>query len=304
MKKVSIVIPTYKRPDFLERAINSVLNQDYGNFEIIVIDDNGQGTIEQIKTHQVIKKYTNLINFKYIAHEKNLNGSCARNTGIKNSSGDYICFLDDDDQFMKNKISKQVKLLEKQDEKWGACYTGNTRIYPTGTKFKHIPKKRGNLYFEILASKVDLCAGSTLMIKREVIDKIGYFDESFDRHQDIEFILRISRYYKIDVEMNSLVNIFMHPASNRSKNAEQFEERKKYFLTKFNTSIKILPKNKQWDILFIHNIDIAKQYFKQKNLKKGLSYIKASGKPLKGIYRIILDTTRYYFRQMLIKMGR
>ncbi|MFI8493297.1 glycosyltransferase family 2 protein [Peribacillus butanolivorans] len=304
MKKVSIIIPTYKRPDFLDRAIDSVFRQDYENIEIIVIDDNGLGTIEQIQTYKKIEKYIKLKKFKYLAHETNLNGSCARNTGIKNSSGSYICFLDDDDQFEPNKISKQVKLLENHAENWGACYSGHTRIYPTGAKFIHIPKHRGDLYFEILASKIDLCAGSTLMIKSEVINKVGYFDESFLRHQDIEFILRISRYYKIEVEMDSLVNIFMHPDSNRSKNAEQFEVRKKYFLDKFNAAIKILPENKQRYIFFNHNIDIAKQYFKQKNIKKGLGYVKASRNPLKGLYKIFLDSTAYYFRQMLIKIGR
>ncbi|MDT3766197.1 glycosyltransferase family 2 protein [Priestia filamentosa] len=304
MKKVSIVIPTYKRPDFLERAIDSILNQDYKNLEIIIVDDNGWGTPEQIQTYKKIEKYEDMENFKYIAHEKNLNGSCARNTGIKNSSGDYICFLDDDDQFMPNKVSEQLRLLESQDENWGACYAGHTRVYPTGVRFKHIPEKRGDLYFDILAGKIDLCAGSTLMIKREVINKVGHFDESFTRHQDIEFILRVSRYYKIDVAMDSLVNIFMHPDSNRSKNAEQFEVRKKYFLEKFNTSIQVLPESKQRYIFFTHNIDIAKQYLKQKNLRKGLGYVKSSGKPVKGLYKIIVDMTAYCFRQMIIRIGR
>ncbi|MFJ7927804.1 glycosyltransferase family 2 protein [Peribacillus sp. NPDC096448] len=304
MKKVSVVIPTYKRPVFLERAIDSVLSQDYADLEIIVVDDNGQGTIEQIETYKKIKRYIKLGNFKYIAHEINLNGSCARNTGIKNSSGNYICFLDDDDQFEPSKIRNQVKLLENQDENWGACYSGHTRIYPTGAKFIHVPKHRGDLYFEILASKIDHCAGSTLMIKSEVINKVGYFDESFLRHQDIEFILRISRNYKIEVEKESLVNIYMHSDSNRSKNAEQFEVRKKYFLEKFNNAIEILPKNKKKYIFYTHNIDIAKQFFKQKNIKKGLWYVKASGSPFKGLYKVFLDSTAYYFRQMLIKLGR
>lgn len=304
MKKVSVIIPTFKRPDFLERAIESALHQDYKNIEVIVVDDNGRGTADQLETYETVKKYTTSENFLYIAHETNLNGSCARNTGIKSSKGDYICFLDDDDQFMPDKVRKQVDLLEGNSGDWGACYSGHTRVYPTGAKFKHIPKKRGNLYFDILAAKIDLCAGSTLMIKKDVIDKVGFFDESFTRHQDIEYILRVSKFHKIDVSNHSLVNIFMHPTSNRSKSAEQFEERKKYFLDTFNSSIKSLPEYKQRYVYFAHNIDIAKQYLKQKNIKKCLLFVKTSGRPLTGLIKIIWDTVTYYIRKKQIKMGR
>ena len=73
-KLVSVIIPTYSRPVNLKRAINSVLNQSYNNIEIIVVDDNGDGTYNQIRTEKEINEYMSLNNFRYLKHNKNRNG--------------------------------------------------------------------------------------------------------------------------------------------------------------------------------------------------------------------------------------
>ncbi|MGW8424545.1 glycosyltransferase family 2 protein [Peribacillus simplex] len=301
MKLVSIIIPTFRRPTYLQRAIESALKQDYSNIEIIVVDDNGAGTPEQLETYGKIKEYLNNSKFKYIKHEKNRNGSYARNTGIKNSKGEYICFLDDDDEFILNKVSNQVKMLEGLGNDWGACYTGHIRVFPSGAQIRSTANTRGNLLFDILASKIDHCAGSTLMVKREVIERVGFFDENFTRHQDIEFILRISHHYNIDVVNEPQVYIYVHPESNRSKTAEQFEIRKRYYLDTFNSLIKTLPNKQQKEINFVHKIDIAKQFLKEKNYNKVIHYIKESGNPILGIGKIVLSAIRFYTKR--IKIG-
>ncbi|NHN34327.1 glycosyltransferase family 2 protein [Paenibacillus agricola] len=304
MKMVSVIIPTFRRPLFLQRAIDSVLNQNYENIQIIVVDDNGIGTTDQIETFKIIEKYQALNSFKYITHKTNLNGSSARNTGIREAKGEYICFLDDDDEFEQFKISKQVELLESLNNDWGACYTGHTRVYPTGAHLEYTANIEGNLVFNILGCKVDLCAGSTLMIKQEIINNIGFFDESFARHQDIEFVLRVAQFYKITCVKESLVKIYMHPSSNRSKNAEQFEFRKKYFLETFKSFIdNLTPEDKRY-VYFVNYIDIAKQYLKEKKARKFLEYINISGKPIIGLFKVFLDTISFYIRQQRIKLGK
>lgn len=120
--KVSVVIPTYKRPKYLKRALDSVLRQTYKNIEIIVVDDNNSDDEYRIETEKFMKKF-NDSRIKYIKHERNKNGSAARNTGIKNSSGKYITFLDDDDEFADQRIEKLVQCMENLDESWVACYT-------------------------------------------------------------------------------------------------------------------------------------------------------------------------------------
>ena len=103
---VSVIITTYKRAEFLERAIDSVLNQSYKDIEIIVVDDNGLNSPYSIYTQNVMKKYSSNDKIKYIQHKTNKNGAAARNTGIQASVGEYITFLDDDDFFLKNRISE------------------------------------------------------------------------------------------------------------------------------------------------------------------------------------------------------
>lgn len=302
-KYVSVIIPTYKRADYLDRAINSVLSQDYPYIEIIVVDDNGVGSDEQVKTEQVVQKYKKLRNFKYLAHIKNINGSAARNTGIRNSMGDYICFLDDDDSFFSHKITEQIKLLKSLDNIWGACYTGHARVYPTGARFEYNAKKQGDLAFDILASKVDLCAGSTLMIRREVIENVGYFDEEFTRYQDIEYTLRIANLYKIAAVENTCVEIYVHQGSNIPKSASEYQQRKKEFLNKFLPEICKLPKKQRAYVEYVHAIDISKQYIKEKNLIRAFGIILNTNYPLFAFFKIISDVLKYILKLNRIRVG-
>lgn len=118
---VSVVIPTYGRSLLLKRAITSVLEQDYKNVEVIVINDNKKDTVDYISTITVMQDFDSLPNIVFISSGENVGGSEARNIGIKHSSGKYITFLDDDDYFYKNKIRKQVEHLINNDIDVSVC---------------------------------------------------------------------------------------------------------------------------------------------------------------------------------------
>lgn len=118
------MIPTYSRPQYLKRCIESVLNQTYENIEIFIVDDNNPDTEFRFETEQVMNEYINNRNITYLKHEKNKNGSAARNTGWRQAKGKYITYIDDDDELSELKIQCQVECLEKLDDSWGACYTG------------------------------------------------------------------------------------------------------------------------------------------------------------------------------------
>ena len=122
--KVSVIIPTHKGSGVVQRAVDSVLRQTYKNIEIIVVDDNGRLSEEQLKTEEVLKTYINDGLIKYVPHEINKNGSAARNTGVRNSSGEYITLLDDDDEYLPDKVETQVncfKTLSKRKINNWAC---------------------------------------------------------------------------------------------------------------------------------------------------------------------------------------
>ena len=113
---VSVIIPTRNRVEMLCRAVNSVLSQTFDNLECIVVDDESHDN-----TEKVINSFED-DRLKYFRHEKNKGASAARNTGIRQSKGGLIAFLDDDDEWIATKLEKQVPLLKGLPERFGMVY--------------------------------------------------------------------------------------------------------------------------------------------------------------------------------------
>ena len=194
-KFVSVLIPTYGGGQYLRRTIDSVLAQTYPHFEVIVIDDNGVGTENQKKTQAVMEQYKDESRVIYICHEVNRNGSAARNTGFARSKGDYICLLDDDDEFTPEKLERQVAGLEQHPE-CGLTYCSR-EMYVNGkrTSVKQaLPSD--DFFFDLVTHRRGISSG-TLMVRRSVWEALGGFDETFLRHQDYEFTARVAAAYPI-----------------------------------------------------------------------------------------------------------
>lgn len=227
---VSVIIPTYRRADMLQRAIDSVLNQTYKNIEIIVVDDNNPGTIFRKNTEQLMNQYEKNNKVIYVKHDRNKNGATARNTGMSYSKGDYICFLDDDDLYKPEKIQKQIEYLAINLE-YDAVYCGWIR---NGNKV--IPEKVGNLTFELL-SGISLIYTNTIMIKRNIAIQIGGWDERFNRNQEAVFLLRYFKYgYKLGLIKEVLVEFDVSDRSNVS-NPIKYEKDFDFFLKTHSDNI-------------------------------------------------------------------
>lgn len=198
---VSIIIPTYKRSDYLLQTIDSVLAQTYSPIEIIVVDDNGLGTKYQIETQE---KLLNLIDdgkIIYIPHEKNKNGSAARNTGFRASKGKYINFLDDDDELMPQKIEMQVKRLINTDDIVGATYCNKITVRLQSLTNRKVKENKyysqeGSLLLDYILAKCTF-GTSQILFKRKVIENLHGFDESYLRHQDLELMTRFFGKYEL-----------------------------------------------------------------------------------------------------------
>jgi len=114
--RVSVIMPTYKRKtEYLSRAINSIKKQTHENTEIVVIDDNVPESAFRKQTMDFMKKYQDDPNVLYVLNSKNSGGSIARNNGIEVSKGDFITFLDDDDEYLPKKIEKQLQFMFDTD---------------------------------------------------------------------------------------------------------------------------------------------------------------------------------------------
>lgn len=241
---VSIIIPTYSRPDNLCRAINSVLSQTYHPVEIIVVDDNGINTPYQKETEQKLCKYIRENQIIYLKHDVNKNGSAARNTGFRASKGDYVGFLDDDDIFEPLKIELQVKRLIEVGNEYGACYCNAIIYNPRRTIYtKNVME--GNLCYDLLVGKVNFNT-STILFRREALLNINGWDERYKRHQDWELLVRFFRYQKICIVNNNLYLVKKYATANViTKNPLRAIEYRIFFLNEIKQDIEKFPNSKE-----------------------------------------------------------
>lgn len=251
---VSVIIPTYKRSDDIARAVDSVLNQTIHSFEVIVVDDNGLNTDDGNKTAAVMERYKKEPKVIYIRHETNKNGSAARNTGIRAAKGRYISFLDDDDAYMPERLEKMVNKMDSLDESWGACYTGYVKHQQNGKDQFSAETAEGDLFVQALMRSLYIGTGSNLFFRRETIQDIGYFDESFRRNQDLEYLVRVLKKYKIAYVDGVLMEAFFDIRTSNLTH-EQSAEREATFRKRFEHYLTELSDKQQKEVETMWNID-------------------------------------------------
>lgn len=264
---VSVIIPTYKRPRMLGRAIDSVLNQTYDNIEIIIVDDNDEDNKYRIETQKFMNQYSDISNIVYMKHKKNKNGAAARNTGIRNANGKYIAFLDDDDEFSPRKIELQLNKIINSSEKYDAVYCGYS-YYKNNKKIKTIyERKEGDLQLDLLLMNISLSAGSTLLIKKEILNKLNGFDESFYRHQDWEFLVRFFRDYKIGFVNEKLVSLYIDDNSNKIDSLKLYKLKKQY-LSKFEKDIEKYEQKTIDKIYYKHYLKVMNKFINERKINQ------------------------------------
>jgi glycosyltransferase involved in cell wall biosynthesis len=215
-KKVSVIIPTFNRAAFLKTAVQSVLKQNYDNFEIIIVDDNSQDN-----TQAVVKKFSDE-RIRYTRHQQNKGVSAARNTAIKASKGEYIAFLDDDDEWVSEKLKKQVEIIEKSSVKVCGVYSSffiiENKKMEIGNISPHIKNKRGNL-FEQFAFGNPIHT-STVLIRSECLEEVGLFDESISFMEDRDLWIRLSMRWNFEFIDQPLIKVYSHKQRKLSENLE------------------------------------------------------------------------------------
>lgn len=182
---VSVIIPVYNNPDVI-KSINSILNQEeYEVKEIIVVDDGSKDN-----TFEVLQNYKNENKIQCLKLIKQKNGgpSAARNNGIKNATGKYVAFLDSDDLWDKDKLKKQIQLLENDSEVSLVSTSINQKIFGK-------LKKHQIITFDMLLYHNYLYT-STIILLREIFSDAGYFNENQKYSEDYDLWLRIAKKYK------------------------------------------------------------------------------------------------------------
>lgn len=188
---VSVVIPAYNRADVIERAITSVLAQDYAPLELIVVDDGSTDA-----TCQVVEAIAD--DRVRLVRQPNGGVAAARNRGIAEARGDLVAFLDSDDEWLPGKLAAQVALFRKGSPRLGLVYGGIERIAADGSRAIVEASHRGWIYRDLLAHNIVTGCGSTPVFRRDALLLVGGYDTGLPANEDYDLVLRVARFFEAD----------------------------------------------------------------------------------------------------------
>jgi len=220
---VSVIITTYNRAIYLKRAIKSVISQTFKNFELLIIDDCSTDNTEQI-VHSITDD-----RIIYYKNETNMGVHQARNNGIQMARGSFIAFLDDDDEWLPEKLKKQTELFKKLPNEYGLVYSGYLVSLNGKIVAKNMPKFKGDCRDYLL--RFNILATNTALVRRSCFDKVGHF-EYMPSIEDWEMWIRISEYHKFDYVPEALSIYYVHE-SQVSRNVKKLIIGREIMLNKY-----------------------------------------------------------------------
>lgn len=191
---VTIIIPTFNRCRVLKRAILSATGQTYENIEILVINDGSSDATPEIVNSIDDRR------IKYFSNKESRGPAAARNTGIKNASGDFITFLEDDDEWLAEKISKQLGIYQAAHTEVGLVFTNGFSEYENGYIIREkidsgiIYNPEQDKFFPL---RILISPPSSWMLPAIIVRKIGYFDESMYNWDDGDYLVRVAHNYPL-----------------------------------------------------------------------------------------------------------
>lgn len=305
---VSIVIPTYKRPELVLRAVKSALNQSYNNIEVIVVDDNELGSDFRKQTKKLLST-VNDIRLNYVELKNNKGGCHARNFGLEISKGKYINFLDDDDYLYPEKIEKQVEVFINSINPLAVvgCFANivdeNGRIYR-----KENERIRGDVY-QIQLEK-NICTTSIALVDKEICIKAGGFTQMPSSQDHYFFIKVFSHNHFYDYVDEYLLDINHHAGERVSSNSKKVEgaellfEKVKPLLQDFDVKDKVRIEMAHYNNIAMSKLSLGKNEEARKTLLNSigkykkinltiLKYLLFSCMGLSNFYRIKGMFVRY-----------
>lgn len=279
---ISVVIPTYDRnADVVMRAVKSVIKQTYTEWELYVVDDNKENNpysesirvaLDELKDDRI----------HYLRMEKNSGACAARNKGIQESKGEYVAFLDDDDEWLPERLEKQLPALE--DDNVGFTYCGVWILNEMTGKKKSslIQFKQGNVYYDLL--KGNFMGGvSNFIVKRSAMEECGAFRIDMPSSQDYELWIRLSKKYEVSCVAENLSVLHIHEGDSITRSLDR---RIAGFKKVLETYYDDIIKDKKAYSFQLYNL--GKWMILNKEKKEGLQYLwqAVKLKPLNALYYV------------------
>lgn len=270
LPKVSVIIPTYNCQDFIVRAIKSVLGQTFQDFELIIIDDGSTDKTKEI-VEEFIKKDKRI---KYIYQENSGGPAKPLNTGIKNSKGEYITFLDSDDEWLPKKLEKQLELFESSTNKNlglvscnALCLEENPQKILGENKIPNFSSREEA--FKKILRDCFILSESSILTKKEILNRVGFFDEDVrvKGSQDWELYLRVIKNYDFSFLPEPLLKYYFRENNYSIKKIENLKRKIEifeYIVNKHNKDYQRYPKIYNFSLL-----RLAIGYFRLDDIKKG-----------------------------------
>lgn len=229
---VSVIIPTHNRAESIEAAIRSALEQTLSDIEVIVVDDGSTDATTAVLSAIVDPR------LQILTQTKNAGAAAARNIGLRVARGRLIAFLDSDDTWLPEKLAQQVALLDAAPPGRDVCCTGvMLHLLDHGvTRERRIADSPN--WSHTIAIGCDLSPGSTLVAKREAIDRIGHFDETLPRFEDWDWMFRYTRAGDIIAISQPLAHVY----NRRGRLGDQVELSTRRFLAKHDQALRQLPR--------------------------------------------------------------
>ena len=262
---VSVIITTYKRPlALVQRAVDSVIKQTWDNMEIILVDDNTDEDMLTLNLKRLEQLYPDE-NLRYVSYEGNRGACYARNYGLGLAVGKYIAYLDDDDEWIPEKIEKQVKQIENSEAALIYC-SALIKNDTTGRLSRwNECKHRGCVYSDLIMKNF---IGSTSfpLLDKDCVIKVGGFDVDMQSAQDYDLWLRLCKEYKVDYVNEALGIYHVHDGEQITSNPAK----KISGLSRLNEkNCEYLSKNKE--ALWYRTIKISPFYAQKGELRRGLN---------------------------------
>ncbi|MGA2073875.1 MAG: glycosyltransferase [Terriglobia bacterium] len=228
---VTVIIPTFNRASIVGRAIRSVLCQTFQDWELLVVDDASTDG-----TEQVVRSFPDR-RIRYLRHDQNRRVSAARNTGIRSAQGEYVSFLDDDDEWLPEKLAKEVEAFRNSDPEVGLIYTGKTVYDEHGRVLQvRMPTQSGWVY-DAMLDRHFIGSPSRVTVRKQVLDRVAGFDQTFVNCQDYDLWLRVAKVSKIACVPCRLVKRYLL-SDQMSGSLEYICEGWEHILMKFRADMK------------------------------------------------------------------
>lgn len=230
MEKVSVIIPTYNRAHLLPRAIQSVINQTYPHWELIVVDDGSTDNTSSLMATISDQR------IKYIKLEKNGGNAVARNVGVRMAKGEYITFLDSDDEYL-NTYLEEFSIAISNNPSVSFFFGGYELCNTKEKKCKPVIwNPRGNNRGEFLY-ELKIGTGCGIVLHRKCFDYVGLFDERLRVAVDTDFLIRLEAEFGYFIIPKPLVRVYDHSGTRLRKDMNQVVDAYKLIISKNNDRI-------------------------------------------------------------------